>query len=52
MAGGNNGPLVIPGDSNQGILIPQIQSGHQGASHGTNIIQDIVDWVDAGALDN
>lgn len=52
LAGGNNGPNVVPGDSNQGILIPQMESGHQGAPHGTTIIQDIKDWVDAGALDN
>lgn len=52
LAGGNSGPLVVPGNSNQGTLIPQLESGHQGAPHGTNVIQDIRDWVDAGALDN
>lgn len=49
---GNNGPLVVPGDSNQGILVPKLESGHQGAPHGTNIIQDLKDWIDEGALDN
>jgi hypothetical protein len=51
---GNNGPLVVPGDSGDpsAILVPKLESGHQGAPHGTNIIQDLKDWIDEGALDN
>jgi hypothetical protein len=52
MAGGDNGALVVAGDSNQGLLVPQLESGHQGAPHGTRIVQDLKDWIDAGALDN
>jgi hypothetical protein len=54
-AGADDGtPLVVPGNSNDGraILLPQMQDGHQGAPHGTNILQQIADWIDAGALDN
>ena len=52
MAGGRNGALVVPYDSSQGLLLRQIRSGHRNAPHGTNIEQDLVDWIDAGALDN
>ncbi len=48
----DNGALVVAGDSNQGLLVPQIESGHQGAPHGTTIVQNLKDWIDAGALDN
>ncbi|MGB5303003.1 MAG: PKD domain-containing protein [Gemmatimonadota bacterium] len=54
-AGADDGtPLVVPGNSNDGraILLPQMRSGHQGTPHGTNILQQIADWIDAGALDN
>lgn len=52
MAGGDNGDLVVAGDSNLGTLVPKLESGHQGAPHGTTIIQDVKDWIDDGALDN
>jgi hypothetical protein len=54
LSGGDNGPLVVPFNSSDptAILIPQMESGHQGAPHGTNIIQIIKDWIDEGALDN
>jgi hypothetical protein len=54
MLGGDNGPLVVPGNSADGsaILVPQMEGGHMGAPHGTNIIQVIKDWIDEGALDN
>jgi hypothetical protein len=43
---------VVAGDSNQGLLVPKLESGHQGAPHGTTIVQDLKDWIDEGALDN
>ena len=54
MAGGNGCPLVVAVDSSHpdATLVPQMKDGHQGASHGTNIIQDIKDWIDAGALES
>jgi len=54
MLGGDNGPLVVPGNSADGsaILVPQMEGGHMGAPHGTNIIQLVKDWIDEGALDN
>jgi hypothetical protein len=32
--------------------VPKLESGHQGAPHGTTIVQDLKDWIDEGALDN
>ena len=54
MLGGDNGPRVVPFNSADptAILVPQMESGHQGAPHGTNIIQVVKDWIDEGALDN
>ena len=45
-------PLIVEGDASQGILIPQIQTGHQGAPHGTTIVDDLTSWINDGALDN
>ncbi len=54
MLDGDNGPLVVPGNSADGsaILVPQMEGGHMGAPHGTNIIQVVKDWIDEGALNN
>jgi len=52
IAGGDNGDLVVAGDSNQGLLVPKLESGHQGAPHATTIVRDLKDWIDDGALDN
>jgi len=54
MLDGDNGPLVVPGNSADGsaILVPQMEGGHMGAPHGTNIIQVVKDWIDKGALNN
>jgi len=54
LTAGNNGPLVVPGDSADPLatLVPKMESGHQGAPHGTTVIQDTKDWIDEGALDN
>jgi K319L-like, PKD domain/Planctomycete cytochrome C len=52
MNGGQSGALVVPGDSSRGTLLPKIRGGHKGAPHGTNIAQDLADWIDAGAPNN
>ena len=52
IAGGNNGDLVVAFDSTMGLLVPKLESGHQGAPHGTNVVQELKDWIDAGALGN
>jgi len=49
MLDGDNGPLVVPGNSADGsaILVPQMEGGHMGAP-----IQVVKDWIDKGALNN
>jgi hypothetical protein len=52
--GGNaNGPLVVAGDSNQGILIPRLLAEHFDSGHdGWFVGVHLADWIDDGALDN
>ncbi|MGQ0722024.1 MAG: PKD domain-containing protein [Candidatus Eiseniibacteriota bacterium] len=52
MAGGTNGPLVVPGNSNTGTLLKELKQGHHGAPHGTSIIADVTSWVNAGCPNN
>jgi K319L-like, PKD domain/PKD domain/Planctomycete cytochrome C len=52
MNGGRGGAMVVPGDSSKGTLMRKIRGGHKGAPHGTSIEQDLIDWINAGALDN
>jgi hypothetical protein len=47
-----NGDLIVAGDATQGTLIPKIESGHQGAPHGTTIVADLTSWINDGALEN
>ncbi len=52
---GNNGPVVVPADSNQGTLVPELESGDMppaGPAAPADFIQDLRDWIDEGALDN
>jgi hypothetical protein len=49
---GDNGATVVPGDATMGTLMAQLEGGHQGAPHGTDIIPVTAAWIDAGAEDN
>ena len=55
MAGSQNGPVIIPGDSANSLLVQLIQAGRMPKS-GPGLtpaqIQTIVDWISAGALNN
>jgi hypothetical protein len=55
MAGSENGPVVIPGDSVASILVQQIVSGEmpkRAPKLPPSEIETIATWVDEGALDN
>jgi hypothetical protein len=52
MAGGTNGPLVVPGNANTGTLLKELKQGHHGAPHGTTVIADVTSWVNAGCPNN
>lgn len=52
MAGGNNGPVIIPGDSANSVLYAvQVAGGHPGmfTPEELSIVQD---WIDGGALED
>jgi len=52
LAGGNDGPVIIPGDSANSVLYAvQVAGGHPGmfTPEELAIVQD---WIDAGALEN
>jgi len=55
MAGSENGPVVAPGDSNNSKLVELLLNGKmpkRGPKLTPAETQTIVDWVDAGALNN
>jgi hypothetical protein len=55
MAGGRSGAVILPGNSGESRLISLVKSGQMprsGAKLTPDQIQILVDWIDAGALDN
>jgi len=55
LAGSSNGPVVVPGSAETSYLVDLIESGSMplgAAKLPDGEIQAIVDWVNAGALDN
>lgn len=55
MAGGKDGAAVLPGDAASSRLVEMITSGEMprnAAPLADEQIQVIIDWVEAGALDN
>ena len=51
---GNNGPLVVPGDSQDAtaILLPQVLADHQNGPDDAAFAVTLASWIDEGALDN
>ncbi len=55
MAGSFNGPVIIPGNAAQSFLVQQLIDGKmpkRGPKLSVEQIQIILEWVDAGALNN
>jgi hypothetical protein len=56
MAGGDNGPLVVPCDSAaqkpDALLVPQLESGHQNPPDVAAFVATLSKWIDEGALNN
>ncbi len=55
MAGSDNGPVVVPGDAENSLLVQQLLNGKmpkRGPKLTPDQVQLIVDWVNAGALNN
>ena len=51
---GNNGPLVVPGNSADAtaILIPQLNADHNNGPDDAGFVVTLSQWIDEGALDN
>jgi hypothetical protein len=51
---GDNGPLVVPGDSQDAtaILIPQLNAAHFDGPDDAGFAGTLATWIDEGALDN
>jgi cytochrome c5 len=55
MAGSDNGPVVVPGDADNSLLAQQLLNGKmpkRGPKLTPDQVQLIVDWINAGALNN
>lgn len=55
MAGSQNGPVIIPGNANDSLLVQKISSGEmpkRGPKLTPAQVQVIIEWIDAGAPNN
>ena len=55
MAGSQNGPVIVPGDADDSLLIQKVTEGKmpkRGPKLTPAQIQIIIDWINAGALNN
>ena len=55
MAGSQNGPIIVPGDAGDSLLVEKISEGKmpkRGPKLTPAQVQIITDWIDAGALNN
>jgi mono/diheme cytochrome c family protein len=55
LAGSQNGPVIIPGDARGSLLVKKLTAGEmpkRGPKLTPAQIQLIIDWINAGALDN
>ena len=49
MAGSSNGPVIIPGDSANSLLIEKVKDGKHFGKLSDEELQIIMDWIDDGA---
>jgi hypothetical protein len=54
MAGGDNGPLVVAGDSQDATakLLPKVEEDHNNGPDDAAFAVTLASWIDEGALDN
>lgn len=55
MAGSRNGPVLVPGNANESLLVQLIVEGempNRGDPVTPDELQLIIDWIDQGALNN
>ena len=52
MAGGNSGPGFVPGDPAKSVIVTKQQEGGHPGQLSPEEIQQLIDWINAGALEN
>jgi cytochrome b subunit of formate dehydrogenase/mono/diheme cytochrome c family protein len=52
MAGGENGPVIIPGDPDDSSLVQIQQAGGHPGQFNESDLQQVIDWIAAGAPEN
>jgi hypothetical protein len=51
MRGGVSGPAIIPGDSANSLLVVKQQAGGHPGQLTPEEIAQVIEWIDAGALE-
>jgi mono/diheme cytochrome c family protein len=51
MKGGNSGPAIVPGDSANSLLVQKQQAGGHPGQLTPDEIAQVIEWIDAGALE-
>jgi hypothetical protein len=51
MRGGASGPVVIPGDGDNSLLVIRQQAGGHPGQFTPEELAQVIEWIDAGALE-
>jgi mono/diheme cytochrome c family protein len=51
MKGGNSGPVIIPGDATNSLLVQKQQPGNHYGQLTPEEIAQVIEWINAGALE-
>jgi hypothetical protein len=52
MAGGQDGPVIVPGDPENSVLVQIQQAGGHPGQFSDSELQSVIDWISAGAPEN
>lgn len=52
MAGGSSGPVIVPGDAENSLIVTVQQSGDHPGQLTPEQIEQLIEWIDAGAPEN
>jgi hypothetical protein len=51
MRGGNTGPVIVPGDAANSVLVQRQQAGGHPGQLSPEEIAQVIEWINAGALE-
>lgn len=51
LTGGNSGPVILPGDAANSLLVTKQQEGGHPGQLGDDAIAQLIEWINAGALE-